>query len=137
MEKNVQIGALIIRVILGVIFFMHGLQKFQGGLGNAAGFFESMGIPGFLAYAVGTIELVGGILIILGFGTRVIATLFALIMLGAIFKVKLKAGFVGGYEYEVALLSMSLFFTAAGHPYFSLESLMFRRKQGATVKLQG
>lgn len=137
MEKNVQIGALIIRVILGVIFFMHGLQKFQGGLGNTAGFFESMGIPGFLAYAVGTIELVGGILIILGFGTRVIATLFALIMLGAIFKVKLKAGFVGGYEYEVALLSMSLFFTAAGHPYFSLESLMFRRKQGATVKFQG
>ncbi|QYR19119.1 DoxX family protein [Paenibacillus sp. sptzw28] len=137
MEKNVQIGGLIIRFVLGVIFFMHGLQKFQGGIGNTAGFFQSMGIPGFLAYAVGTIELVGGILIILGLGTRVIAALFALIMLVAILKVKLKAGFVGGYEYEIALLSMSLFFTAAGHPYFSLDNLLNRRKQGATVKLQG
>lgn len=42
---------------------------------------------------------------ILGFQTRLIGVLFAIVMIGAIFTAKSGAGFTGGYELEVSLLS--------------------------------
>ena len=124
-------GAVVLRVILGLTFFIHGLSKFQGGLGNTAGFFESLGIPGFSAYVVAVIELIGGILLILGIGTRVVSVLFAAIMLGAIFTAKLSAGFLGdgqmaGYELELALLAMAIFLAMANSTAFSLGNKIFR-----------
>lgn len=124
MNRNVA-GTVILRVILGLTFFIHGLSKFQGGLSNTAGFFESLGIPGFLAYVVTVIELIGGIMLILGIGTRIVSVLFAVIMLGAIFTVKLSAGFLGndqmaGYELELALLAMAIFLAIANSSTFSL-----------------
>jgi putative oxidoreductase len=124
MNRN-DAGAFVLRVILGLTFFIHGLSKFQGGLGNTAGFFESLGIPGFLAYVVAFIELIGGIMLILGIGTRIVSVLFAVIMLGAIFKVKLSAGFLGdgqmaGYELDLALLAMAIFLAIANSSSLSM-----------------
>ena len=48
-----------------------------------------------LAYGVATVELVGGLLLILGLGVRYIGLLFALVMVGAIVKVKWSAGLLG------------------------------------------
>ena len=106
-----EIGKVILRVVLGLTFFIHGLDKFQGGIANTAGYFDSLGIPGFLAYVVAAIELIGGIALILGIGTRIISILLALIMLGAIFTAKLSLGFLvngqmAGYELDLALLAM-------------------------------
>ena len=130
MNRN-DAGAVVLRVILGLTFFIHGLAKFQGGLGNTAGFFESLGIPGFLAYVVAVIELIGGIMLILGIGTRIVSVLFAVIMLGAIFTAKLSAGFLGdgqmaGYELELALLAMAIFLALANSTPFSLGNRFFR-----------
>ena len=105
-EKN--IGLLIARILLGVIFFLHGLAKFQGGISGTAEFFGSIGLPGALAYIVAIIELVGGILIILGLFTTVISLLFIVVMLGAIGTVKLEAGFLDGFELELTLISLSI-----------------------------
>ena len=69
-------------------------MKFQGGIENTAGWFASIGIPSFMAYVVGVIELVGGIALIIGLGSRVLSALLALIMLGAILKAKLSLGFL-------------------------------------------
>ena len=69
-------------------------MKFQGGIGNTAGWFESIGIPGFLAYVVGTIELVGNIALILGLGTRIVSALLAVVMIGAILKVETRHRFL-------------------------------------------
>jgi putative oxidoreductase len=126
-----QIGALILRFALGLTFFIHGLVKFQGGIENTAGFFETLGLPGFSAYVVAFIELIGGIAMILGFGTRVVAALFAIIMAGAIVKVKLAAGFLGngqgaGYELDFVLLAMSVFFILDKPASFSLDSKLFQ-----------
>ncbi|AZB41605.1 DoxX family protein [Bacillus sp. FJAT-42376] len=109
-------GTFIIRIVLGITFILHGYMKFSGGIGQTAGFFESLGIPGFMAYAVAVIELVGGILVLIGLGTRVVSVLMAIVMLGAIFTVGLKKGFIGGFELDTALLAMalSLVFTGAG-----------------------
>lgn len=128
-----EIGKVVLRVILGLIFFIHGLDKFQGGVSNTAGYFDSLGIPGFLAYPVAAIELVGGLALILGFGTKLIGLIFAVIMLGAIFTAKLPAGFLGnaempGYEFELALLAMSIYFMFANRAVLSLDQKLFPAK---------
>jgi putative oxidoreductase len=118
-------------LVLGVIFFAHGLQKFQGGLDKTEGFFESVGIPGFLAYVVAFLEVIGGICLVLGLGTRIIAGAFVVIMLGAIFTVKLKGGFLGGYELDVALMAMGLHLLISGSPTLSLDNLFLLRSKKA------
>jgi uncharacterized membrane protein YphA (DoxX/SURF4 family) len=128
MTKNAELGGLILRIALGFIFFVHGLMKFQEGVENTAGFFDSIGVSGFLAYPVAIIEAAGGILLMLGLGTRIVAALFGLIMLGAIFTAKLGSGFIGGYELDVALLAMSIFLILSGSKFLSLEKVIIKDK---------
>jgi putative oxidoreductase len=122
MNKNAEIGALILRVVLGITFFLHGFSKFQGGIDNTVGFFSSMGIPGFMAYVVAVIEVVGGMAVILGLGTRIISALLAFIMLGAILIVKLSSGFMGGYELDVVLLAMAIYLFLNGSSLLSIDT---------------
>ncbi|MCM3539541.1 DoxX family protein [Priestia endophytica] len=124
-----RIGSALLRVFLGITFFIHGLQKFQGGIENTVAFFESVGFPGFSAYVVATIELVGGILMVLGVGTRIIAALFFFVLAGAILKVKLSAGFVGGYEVDLALLVIAVHLAIVKNTAFSLENLWAKKEK--------
>ncbi|MEH7112824.1 DoxX family protein [Neobacillus niacini] len=131
MFKN-EIGALILRVTLGAIFFIHGVVKFQGGIENTAGWFESLGLPGATAYGVALLEIIGGILLIIGLATRIISALFALLMIGATLKVKLAIGFLGngqmaGYELDLAFLAIAIFLVINGSKLFSLSKLIFHR----------
>ncbi|KEQ23916.1 DoxX family protein [Paenibacillus tyrfis] len=129
-----ELGALIVRIVLGVTFLLHGLQKFQSGIDKAAGFFQSVGLPGFLAYAVGGIELIGGICMILGLGVRVFGALFSIIMLGAILTVKMSQGFIGGYEFDLALFAMSLHLLISGNRVLAVDSLFRKRSaEGASA----
>ncbi|AHD05733.1 DoxX family protein [Paenibacillus larvae] len=129
MMKKVEVGALILRLFLGIGFFIHGLAKFQGGISNTVSFFDSLGIPGFIAYITAVIELVGGIAMILGLGTRVFSVLFALVMVGAIWNVKLAAGFVGGYELDLSYLAIAIYLAIAGSSLYALDSILFRTKK--------
>jgi len=126
--KNFEVGSLIIRLVLGLTFFVHGLDKFQSGIGNIAGFFESVGIPGFLASPVAGIELIGGICLLLGLGTRVIASAFVVIMVVAIMTVKIGKGFAGGYELDLALMAMAAHLLVAGSQFLALDKLLFAKK---------
>ncbi|WJH34816.1 DoxX family protein [Paenibacillus sp. CC-CFT747] len=127
MNRKMEIGILLSRIILGLVFAVHGYLKFQGGLDKTAGFFSSLGLPGFMAYGVAVVELAGGLCLILGLGTRVIGALFAVIMLGAIIKVKLAKGF-SGYELELALFSMAVSLVLTGSRYLALDSLLPERE---------
>ena len=127
--KNAIIGIVLIRVVLGAIFFAHGLSKFQGGLENTAGFFSSLGLPGFSAYLVAGIELIGGALIIIGLATRIIAALFGAIMVVAIATVNLQNGFVGGYEFDLALLAMSLLLVLNKEQAYSVENVILSSRK--------
>ncbi|MGG3449852.1 DoxX family protein [Domibacillus aminovorans] len=124
------VSIFLLRMVLGISFFVHGLVKFQGGIGNTVGWFESIGIPGFLAYVVGTIELVGGIALILGLGTRIVSALLAVVMIGAILKVKIAIGFLGtaemaGYELDLAFLVIALFLAVNGSKLWSVDGVLF------------
>lgn len=63
---------------------MHGVQKAQMGFAGTQAAFESMGVPGAAVAGPATmiIELVGGALIILGAGTRIVGAIYTLVMLG-------------------------------------------------------
>ncbi|MFD2925200.1 DoxX family protein [Halobacillus naozhouensis] len=124
-----EIGAIILRLFLGLTFFIHGLAKFQGGIGNTARFFESLGIPGFAAYVIAAIELIGGLAVIVGIATKVISVLFALIMVGAIMQAKFAAGFLGGYELDLALLVISVFIALSNRNIWALDNVIFSKKQ--------
>ena len=128
-----EIGKVILRIILGLTFLIHGLDKFQGGIANTAGYFDSIGIPGFLAYIVATIELLGGIALIVGLGTRIVGILFAIIMIGAIFTAKLSLGFLGngqmaGYELDLILLAASIFFVFTDQSALSIDAKLVKRE---------
>jgi len=113
---------------------VHGLVKFQGGVENTAGWFASIGLPGFLAYTVAFIELVGGIALVLGLGTRIVSALLGLVMIGAILKVKLAAGFLGngqsaGYELDLALLAMAASLAITGSRLYAADQLMSKGRE--------
>ncbi|WP_408009549.1 DoxX family protein [Pseudalkalibacillus sp. A8] len=134
MENKYEAGNLVLRVILGMTFFIHGLVKFQGGIGNTAGWFDSIGLPGFLAYGVALLELIGGIALVLGLFSRVVSALFVLLMIGAIVKVKLAAGFLGngqmtGYELDLALLAMAVALSISGSKAYALDQAIFKRQE--------
>ena len=117
-NSNADIAALILRVTLGGLFIVHALLKIVVfTLPGAAGFFESLGLPGFLAYVVTFAELLGGAALILGFQTRIVSLALIPVLLGAIFTVHLANGFFfsnpnGGWEYPafwaIALLVQAL-----------------------------
>ncbi|MDQ0227363.1 DoxX family protein [Metabacillus niabensis] len=127
MNKTGEIGAVILRLVLGFTFFMHGYDKFQGGIDNTAGFFSSLGLPGFMAYIVGGIEVVGGIAVIIGLGTRIISAIFAVIMLGAILMVKIGNGFLGGYELDIVLMAVAIYLFFKGNTILSIDSKLPKR----------
>lgn len=133
MIKKHEAAATILRLVLGATFLVHGAAKFQGGIENTVGFFESLGFPGFSAYIVALIELVGGLAMLMGVGTRVVSILFAIVLAVAVVKVKLAGGFLGngqmaGFELDLALLAMSVFLAITNKSLFALDNVIFQSK---------
>ncbi|WP_194095713.1 DoxX family protein [Marivivens aquimaris] len=86
MNTNTQAdyAAFILRVSTGILFLAHGLMKvFTFTIPGTVGFFESLGLPGFLAYLTIIAELGGGVLLILGIGTRLVSLALIPVLLGA------------------------------------------------------
>jgi putative oxidoreductase len=117
-----QWGLTVLRVVVGIVFLMHGQQKLFGfGIHGTIGFFTHAGIPlpAVSAVVVTFVEFMGGIALILGLLTRWAAALLAIDMLGAIFLVHLKNGFFlappkMGYEFVLTLLAASVGLVLAG-----------------------
>ena len=129
MINRFEASTVMLRVVLGISLFIHGLVKFQGGIENIVGWFESIGLPGGLAYVVASLELVGGIALVIGLGTRIVSVLISLMMIGAILKVKLAVGFLGngqmaGYELDLAFLAMAVFIAFNGSKLFAIDQLI-------------
>jgi len=121
-------AALVLRVTLGVMFIAHSLilKYFMFTLPGTAQFFESLGLPGALAYATFWAELLGGIALVAGFATRWVALALIPILLGATW-VHLGNGWVfsaanGGWEYPVFLIAASLVQSLLGDGKYALTS---------------
>ena len=111
--RNADYAALLLRVSLGTMFVAHALLKyFVFTLPGTEQFFASVGLPGFLAYVTFGAELVGGVLLIAGVRTRVVALALVPVLLGATW-VHAGNGWLftspnGGWEYP-AFLSIAEF----------------------------
>jgi len=120
--KNPSLGLFLIRLALGIVFIAHGWSKF-GNMDQTIGFFGSLGLPSVVAYLVAIVELLGGIAMIVGFYTTTFGFLLSIVMVGAIFLVKIgkmDAGLIGGYELELTLLAASLAVALVGAGKFSV-----------------
>ena len=124
-----------LRVIAGFLFAAHGWQKFnEFTIAGTQASFAKMGIPAadVAAPVVASIELVGGIALILGVLTRVFAALLALDMLGALFLVHAPAGIfaaAGGYELVLLLATAAFAVALAGAGRLSVDNVTFARSR--------
>ncbi|MFB0835432.1 DoxX family protein [Arthrobacter halodurans] len=125
----------LLRLVIGFLFAAHGWQKyFEWTIAGTQGAFAEMGIPAasLAAPAVATLELAGGIALMLGLLTRPVAALLALDMLGALVLVHATGGvFVanGGYELVLALGAASAAIALLGAGPLSLDRLLFARRR--------
>ncbi|WP_028390926.1 DoxX family protein [Bacillus cihuensis] len=130
----INIGLLIIRLVIGVLFIGHGAQKLFGwfggyGLKGTGGWFESIGMkPGVtMALFAGLAELIGGLLFALGLLTPLAGIMIAGTMLMAIVKVHAPNGLwatVNGYEYNLTLLAVAIGIALVGPGQYALDSFL-------------
>jgi len=119
-------GIALLRISLGVMFIAHSvvLKYFTYTLAGTAQFFESIGLPGLLAYIVFAMEAVGGILLVLGVRTRAVSAALIPVLAGALW-VHSGNGWVfsnagGGWEYPAYLIVLSAAQVLLGEGAFAL-----------------
>lgn len=116
--SGIALAALLLRLSLGALFLAHAwLKVFVFTPAGAAGYFKSLGLPGVFAYLTIAAETLGGVALILGFQTSLVALLLVPVIGGAAFFGHRKNGIWftnanGGWEYPafwtVAVLVQSL-----------------------------
>ena len=119
-------GIALLRVSLGLMFIAHSvlLKHFVYTLPGTAQFFESIGLPGPLAYVVFWMEAIGGVLLVLGVGTRAVAAALVPVLVGATWAHAgngwVFSGANGGWEYPLYLTVLSVAQVLLGEGAFAL-----------------
>jgi putative oxidoreductase len=113
--QRTEFATFLLRVTLGIMYLSHSvvLKLATFGLAGTAGFFVSVGLPGWLAYVTFAAEAVGGVLLVLGVKTRWVVVALSPALFGAIIWVHAWNGWVftapnGGWEYPAFLIVASI-----------------------------
>ena len=122
---NPPLAHFILRVVLGVLMVAHGYPKLFKNFSGVSGWFDSLGLrPGkFWALVAGSVELFGGILMVLGVWVEIVGLLFAALMLVAMWKVKWgKVGLTapGGWELDLMYLTAAVSLVLMGGGMYTL-----------------
>ncbi len=119
------------------MFGAYGYAKWAGGMNQFAGLLMTvrLPVPDFTARAVATLEVGGAVLLLLGVATRLVGILLAIEMAVAITTVVWPHGFLGGYAFELTLLTVAVALAASGGGAFSLGAL--RQRMAGTRKASG
>lgn len=134
--SHINTGLLIMRILVGAIFFAHGIQKFNMGIANVAGFFTQAGIPAALlvAWLVTLLETFGGLALIIGVCTRLTALLLGIAMIAAaIICIKMGLPFIStqsivGYELNFSLFAALTPILILGPGRYSLAKYILRKE---------
>lgn len=134
-------GITILRVVVGVVFLVHGLQKLFGGVEMVSGMLGGIGLPlpQIMAIVLIAVETLGGAALILGLFTRYAGVLLAITMLVALFTVHLANGFFvrdGGYEFVLTLMGASGALALTGSGALALDQLLFGGRQSTSAQPQ-
>jgi len=121
---------LILRLALGTMFIAHALLKIlvftpEG----TVGFFASLGVPGWFAYPIMAIELIGGAMLILGIKTRLVSLALIPVLIGAMVLVHGAKGWSftnegGGWEYPLFLIAALIAQSLLGNGAITLKSII-------------
>lgn len=125
------LAPLVVRIIVGAIMATHGFQKLVGGPeAFGGGMLTQLGVPlpALMAYVVVFVELVGGLLLIVGLFSRLFALLLTINLVVAILLVKVNVGLIAppgaiapGAELDLALIAGFLVILLAGPGKLSLD----------------
>jgi len=113
-----------IRASIGAIFIVHSLKKFDPIWQE---WLVGIGIPPEMQLPIALAEFIGGISLIAGIFTRISATVFSVILLGAIFHIRWENGFFvsqGGWEWDLVMLAAVLSIIAVGPGKVSIVNLI-------------
>lgn len=128
-ERLTAYGATLLRISLGVMYLAHSivLKLFTFGLAGTAGYFTSIGLPGWLAYVTFAAEAAGGLMLVLGIYARWVAVALIPALLGAIIWAHGGNGWVftaagGGWEYPLYLIVLSVAQFLFGDGRYALRS---------------
>ncbi len=119
--------ALLARVWVGTNFIQHANLKLpKKGREQAAQWMKSMGLPAVAASLATTLELVGGLLLIVGLIVPVVAFLFAIEMIStsALNKLKMKKAYIGGYELDMLYVLLAIVLFLLGGGALSIDSVI-------------
>ena len=119
-------GPTLLRLVLGAIFLAHGYQKLAGdseGRAKFAGGLEAMKFrPGkFWAGVVALVEFLGGVLLVIGLWTQLVALILAVQFLVILFWVKRGQNFIGGKEFDFLILLALLALLVLGPGAWALD----------------
>jgi putative oxidoreductase len=124
------LGALVMRLVLGVIMVRHGYTKIipSGSLYTFSHSVVHMHLPVWLGYVAAFTEFFGGMLLIVGLLTRVAAFMTAIDMAVAILKVHLHGGLMGpnNFALPLALFSISVMLVFTGCGWLGLDDFVGR-----------
>ena len=107
MNQNAQndLARFLLRIALGALVLLHGIAKLRGGMGYIEQTVVAHGLPSVLAYGVLFGEVLGPLMVLVGFYARIGAVLVALNMLFAIVLVHMgqlaQLGEQGGWALEL------------------------------------
>ncbi|WP_422369588.1 DoxX family protein [Pelagibius sp.] len=139
-NKTAPYAALILRVALGIMFLAHSLylKVFVFTMPGTVGFFESLGLPGVVAYLTVIAEIVGGVALILGIQTRLVAVALLPVLLGATW-VHAGNGWLftaegGGWEYPVFLIAAAVVQALLGDGAHAVKLPLGLQRKTATAR---
>ena len=130
-HRTAPYAALVLRVGLGTMFIAHALLKYYVfTLPGTVQFFESLGLPGPIAYLTFWAELIGGTLILAGAGSRWVSAALIPLLIGATWA-HAGNGWVfsapnGGWEYPAFLVIAALTQALLGDGKFAVSALLAR-----------
>lgn len=120
------VGLLIGRAVVGIVFIVHGWQKWSDGIAGTQAGFDAMGVPlpDVTAILQAGLEVGGGALLVLGVLTPLVGALLGVSMLGAAYFAHRDAFLVaeGGAEFVLVLAAASFVFALAGPGRYSVDA---------------
>ena len=143
------VSALVLRLMLGIVFFPHGAQKALGwfgghGFSGTMQFFTgTMGIPAVFALAAIAAEFLGSLGLITGLFTRLSALGIGVNMVVAILMVHLPNGFFmnwfgdkkgEGFEYHLLVIAMTIALVIKGGGLLSADKFIADKLANRTVE---
>lgn len=129
-SPTVGLGLLLVRVVTGIVFFMHGYQKlFDFGISGTQQSFNAMGapLPDITAVIVTFAELLGGAALVVGALTPVVGLILGIDMLSALFIVHIDSGFFamnGGFELVLLLGAAAIGMALTGPGQYSIDAIV-------------